>query len=70
MTKMDFRIILYIFKSCISVLFYLLRDSKFVQCTINVQKFNKISFFYVFLTAHLRIDLVHLPTLMHNSFIH
>ena len=28
-----------------------------------------IKFFYVLLTVHRRIDLFHLPTLMHNSFI-
>jgi len=37
----------------------------------EVKRFKTLpTFFYVFLTVHHSIDLFHLPTLMHNSFIH
>jgi len=35
---------------------------------LNVDRRTKI--FYIFLTVHHSIDLFHLPTLVHNSFIH
>jgi len=37
---------------------------------INKEESMRVVFFYVFLTMHHSIDLFHLPTLMHNSFIH
>jgi len=51
----------------------------FVQCALRGEKnyqqgldVGTLEFilFYVFLTVHHSIDLFHLPTLMHNSFIH
>ena len=33
-------------------------------------KFTYFHFFYVFLTVHHSIELFHIPTLLHNSFIH
>ena len=45
-----------------------------IQCMFKMQSFIMfnliVNFLNVFLTVHHNIDLFHLPTLIHSSFIH
>ena len=54
----------------ISHLSFCTTDFVFLFCVCVATEIKKIEISNVFLTVHHSIDLFHLPTLMHNSFIH